>query len=123
MREDRQVKKKNRWVTSGFLSGWWDLNPRPRRPERRALAGLRHIPMRRDYNPPGGDFQDQAENWISERSLPAVLGGGRSVLVEEFPQQYTDHKTADVSPECHSTDVRPSEGHHALEELQHEPGA
>ena len=33
------------------LSGWWDSNPRPRRPERRALAGLRHIPnCGRDYN-------------------------------------------------------------------------
>ena len=32
------------------LSGRRDLNSGPRGPEPRALAGLSHAPMRRDYN-------------------------------------------------------------------------
>ena len=37
------------YISSIQLSGWGDSNSRPRRPERRALTGLRHTPNLRIY--------------------------------------------------------------------------
>ena len=49
----KKQNRQERFVLAVKQSGWWDLNPRPRRPERRALAGLRYIPnVLGDYNVP-----------------------------------------------------------------------
>ena len=55
-----------------FLSGWRDSNPRPRRPERRALTGLRHIPMLRDYISGLGKVQGE-EIGLGIHKLPPRL--------------------------------------------------